>query len=881
MKASNRNKVNILRSTIIEIISVLDDKVVINDTYTGTDIKSSIKVKKNAFLRAKYLLRKLQQAEGSDGRTKNIDWYKETINLLILAAEKAMSELARIMTKPVSRDEGGAAINSALDAKQEAYDYIEDIFAGVIELQDLLKVIDDLGEVKLLSDSDFQTGLAEEHSYNGFYQRTAHKIQPGYNERSDNIIISYDGTVGETVDCYGLKITLPKAPPKYKMPNGRKKKENQFWERPELPEGLYPGNAHVHHEYIEEEFRRRNEGYWFMNNGEAEYITGAHYMLLTHYKTDAENDGWFYFIKANRDLFYFLEAVWVDERALGTILGKTRRTGATYMAIAFSLTKGISIRDALFGLTSKKDPDARKVFEKITYMFKNIPFFFKPLNTGENLIRHLSFTTPTQRATRHNVKKDKAYDDLNTVMDYQATTEDSYDSLAVKFYIGDEFSKWAKYCILSHWGKVRKSLMKGGKVFGKAFILSTVEYFTGHDYRDEKAGSGDKFKHLFYQSDVTKRNALGRTDSGLYKIFISSLDNYEGFIDKYGNCISHTPRKPVEGIDGKLITMGVYEYLQTVWSAFKDDPDGLNDEKRKDPITEDDMFRIASKDSLFNTIKLQDQMEYNDSFYLAHDHWDYKVGNFRYTDGDNVEFYETPRGRFQISWFPDAAMANSKDIVQNKFAPRYSHLGCFGVDPYKVHRVKYGTGSKGSIVGYLGAHPVDDIPKETFFLVYIGRPQSLDIFFDDVIMAVLYYSMPALIESNIPEILKVMHDRGLTKYSMRRPDKIKLSMDEAMYGGIPSNDPNLIKNQASYLERFIEDHVGYASVDTYRGVNEIGNCPFNDLLADWAKFDILNREKYDATVASCLALFGAQRFLVRNERKSKRINVRDFYILNN
>ena len=31
--------------------------------------------------------------------------------------------------------------------------------------------------------------------------------------------------------------------------------------------------------YIEEEFRRRREGFWFYNNGTATYITGRHYMM--------------------------------------------------------------------------------------------------------------------------------------------------------------------------------------------------------------------------------------------------------------------------------------------------------------------------------------------------------------------------------------------------------------------------------------------------------------------------------------------------------------------------------------------------------------------------------------------------------------------------
>ena len=34
------------------------------------------------------------------------------------------------------------------------------------------------------------------------------------------------------------------------------------------------------YDYIDEEFERREEGFWFYNNGKPTYITGTHYMYL-------------------------------------------------------------------------------------------------------------------------------------------------------------------------------------------------------------------------------------------------------------------------------------------------------------------------------------------------------------------------------------------------------------------------------------------------------------------------------------------------------------------------------------------------------------------------------------------------------------------------
>lgn len=890
MNKDNRHSIDTLRISIEQLIKVLKSPmpVIEEDEEKSVFVKGAVKTKKNAFVRSRYLLGQLQSVEGENLRQKNEGWYRKSIKALVSSADTAIKDLSTVMTQPIEKGWGVDVKNSAIDAKQIAYEYIDEILAGSIELQGILESIDRGEGVPTIKTSDFKVGLAEDHAYKGFHKPIKGKYQPGYNEDLDAVVISYDGTVGEIVNVYGLRIALPKAPPKSHFPNYRKRSHLQHWERPVLPPGLTSSNAHYYSDVIEEEFRRRDEGYWFYNNGVPTYITGANYMLLTHFKTDADGDGYFHFRKAHRDLFLFLEAVWVDQRALGVILGKTRRTGATYVAGAFELTKGISTRDDIYGMTSKKDPDAKKVFQKIQHMFKHMPFFFKPLNTGEGLGKTLSFNTPGSRTTKKNQKKDVVYDDLNTELSYQATDEDSYDSLKVKFYIGDELSKWKKGNILVHWGKVRKTLLTGRIVRGKAFLLSTVEYYTGKDPdEDEDAKSGDRFKKLYYDSDINDRDEFGQTKSGLYKIFISSVDNYEGFIDKYGNCISDTPAEPIEGVDGGLITVGVRQYLHSKWGKIKSASE-LNDERRKDPITEDDMFRVASKDSLFDVLKIQDQIDYNEHMIIANGHPDYIIGDFKFVDGEDgpdrsqAYFHPNPRGNFKVKWMPhpESELANNFHVVAGSRSPANDYLGCIGIDPYKLNRAKYGTGSKGSIVGYFGSHGVEGIPQNDFPFVYIGKPPLIDIFFEDAMACMVYYGMQALIENNINELLVKMYKVGLTRYSMRRPDKRKLSFDERLYGGIPGTDPNLLVNQASFLARHITLHVGYAEEkNPYRNPGEIGTCSFNELLNDWLKFDITNRTRFDATVASSLAVYGANKHLLRlsNKQQTSDFNVADFY----
>ena len=51
---------------------------------------------------------------------------------------------------------------------------------------------------------------------------------------------------------------------------------------------------------------------------------------------------------------------------------------------------------------------------------------------------------------------------------------------------------------------------------------------------------------------------------------------------------------------------------------------------------------------------------------------------------------------------------------------------------------------------------------------------------------------------------------------------------------------------------------------------QFGNCYFNELLNDWAKFDINKRTKHDASISSGLAIMACNRHLYRPNKERKR-----------
>ena len=169
---------------------------------------------------------------------------------------------------------------------------------------------------------------------------------------------------------------------------------------------------------------------------------------------------------------------------------------------------------------------------------------------------------------------------------------------------------------------------------------------------------GENFKRLYYDSDVTKRNANGQTKSGMYSLFIPMEWNMEGFIDRYGMPVLKNADGKVKGIDNEWITQGAVEYWDNEVESLKNDPDALNEYYRQFPRTESHAFRDESKQSLFNLTKIYQQIDYNDSMvteqYVTRGSFSWKNG----IKDSTVMFNPDKRGRFFITWVPNRNLQN-------------------------------------------------------------------------------------------------------------------------------------------------------------------------------------------------------------------------------
>jgi len=683
------------------------------------------------------------------------------------------------------------------------------------------------------------------------------KWRYGYDVEHDIIVISKDGTIGEIIEMQNLKIALPKQPEN--VFSVSKKIEEQKWTKAEYPKTLskiksvfdwqrYPNSFKEEwYDYIDEEFKRREQGYWFYNKGLATYITGSHYMFLQWSKIDV---GAADYRESNRLFHIFWEACKADQRCYGMCYLKNRRSGFSFMASSDTVNQATISSDSRFGILSKSGSDAKKMFtDKVVPISINYPFFFRPIQDGMDRPKtELAYRVPASKLTRRKLDEGIASEEiegLDTTIDWKNTGDNIYDGEKLKLLVHDESGKWERPDnILNNWRVTKTTMRLGSKIVGKCMMGSTSNAI-------EKGGGN--FKKLYYASDVTQRNRNGQTSSGLYSLFIPMEWNYEGFIDAYGVPVFDKPKDAVRDPHGDLITTGVIEHWENEVDGLKNDQDSLNEYYRQFPRTEKHAFRDEAKLSLFNLTRIYEQIDYNEDM---RNKTLVTQGNFQWTGGvkdTTVNFIPENNGRFLVSWIPPAILQNRVIIKNGVKHPGNEHVGAFGCDSYDISGTVDNKGSKGSLHG-LTKFSMEEAPFNMFFLEYISRPPTAEIFFEDVLMALHFYGMPILAENNKPRLLYYLKRRGYRNFSINRPDKTfnKLSVAEREIGGIPNSSEDIKQAHAAAIESYIEDYVGLKET-------EYGQMYFQRTLEDWAKFNINNRTKFDATISSGLAIMACNK----------------------
>lgn len=689
----------------------------------------------------------------------------------------------------------------------------------------------------------------------------------GYDETIDTVIISKNGTLGEIYNIVGLNIGLPEKPEHKKIINWDKTAVNQKWQREEIPKGLNKDTQHkkIYDDYISEQFRRRDEGIWIYIKGNPIYITGTYWYGIQWVREEVEFAN---FRVIQNELMIFWEACKADNRSFGMQYVKNRRIGASFMAIIELLESGTINEDKLLGIVSKTGKDSSKIFNRLIKGFKRLPCFFQPLWDGTNTPKkELVLDVPTKKRAKDEVELE---DGLGSVISWHNTAINSMDGDAIFRSLLDESGKYPPDVPFDkYWYIVKTAHSKGVRVTGKSMVVSTV---------NPKKKGGAEYEKIWDDSDINKRDKNGQTISGLYRIMIPAKYCLEGKFDPYGFTIVEDPNEPILTDEGIYTSEGSVTWIKNKMESLKDDPENLNEFLRQFPDSERDAFRDEASDCSFNLMKLIEQINHNENELSE---TEIETGNFTWKDGiqdTEVVWHPDRNGRFHIlkGCHPPIEFRNRREQKMINgvlaFAPLAEHLGCMGIDPYNRSKNADGRGSLGA-AHILTKYNTSELPNNTYIVEYIDRPKTVHLFFEDMIMCAIYFSMPFLSELSNEQFLTIVKDRGYRHFSMNNPFKLwkDLSDTEKLLGGAPPQDTKIGDQQFYAIEAYIQDYVGIAREEGNRKVGAMGYMPFTRTLRQWKDVDPQKRTKYDGYISSSLAQLGCQKRVLKKPPPPKEI----------
>lgn len=639
--------------------------------------------------------------------------------------------------------------------------------------------------------------------------------------------------------------------------------EDQFWRRKELPsffelvEFDKEGNALLtsqQMEYAFEEVRRCREGFWFMNNGIKTFITGKHYFYMTYWKL--ENDIFPDYRDTDRRYFLFLDHWEKTPWCLGVVRGKKRREGATSQATSNLVYECIFYRNSFCGLTSKTQTDAKNAFTNmVAFGYRQLPVFLKPkqLNNKDSVTElvfaHKSVTVKGSKGST--IDTDTGH---RSKVDYRAPGKNAYDSGRISRLLADELGKFPPEVPASEFiSIVSKTLVMGVKKVGFMECPSTVNEMT--------KGGGAEFKKIWENADHTKRQ---RTANRMARYFSPAFDGYVGFIDKYGMSVIDEPTPQqydylVESYVGigdlteEDVRGGARQYLINKRALLEGVL--LEEEIRMNPFNEKEMFMSALQGSIYNSFKLNEQIDW-----LNYNKNCVERGNLVWENGD--EFYKeiingngsremkinkliwvsNPNGLYEkvVGWMPK----EPNNVYQRGgyFSPNGNYSLRIGCDPFKYDKTK--DNRKSNCATYV--YQMEDLENESnpyndmFVMRYVDRANTTDLQYDHVLKIAWFCGSQVLFERNVNGWKKYFEDKLCSGFLMWMPGEVEP-------GIYTDGNGKTVQKICDYTEAYIEKNAG--------------KVYFPSLLGDksgWLGFEVDNTQKYDDAMAAGFALIAAK-----------------------
>jgi len=724
--------------------------------------------------------------------------------------------------------------------------------------------------------------------------------------------------VSKDPDLIPIRISLPKAPKHNEIDGYDKPKKNQKFQYIKIPDKLQSlekrivneldkksdsnmhfvvTNAKIQQEYwdrlsankdyykeeiefIKKMWWHRLNGYWFFNNGIATYISGWHFFYLNFWKNEdyLDTNGMPEYRDRDRREFLFYTYCYTTTETFkdldrngnalkdkngkynmidlknrvcfGFAQNKNRRSGLTNKCL--NIVQEVTSRTIGTdggGIMSYTNDNAKSHYgTKLVPAWRTMPLFFKPITTSTNNPTSIRFEVPG------NIFSVKGLDTQIT----HATTADPkyYDGKKLIAALLDEEGKTSNTDIYARHNCIKQCLSQGNgaKIHGFTMHPSTVE---------EYSSGGEIFRDLCQASNFYKRMENGQTETGMFLIFISSVEGLDEYVDEYGFSVIHDKN------DDKKYK-GAYSHLNSQLEYYKNKGDTKSliqyrSLRKQFPFWYRDSWLGESGEVGWDMNMIDERISELERLNGSN----VVVGNFEWENGiidSKVCFVPREDGKFEVSkLLKDRSNQRSSfsdyDALSGQYITMYRPLnpdsGVVGSDAFRFKaRSEIKSNSKidrmsdGGISAYQNRDPkditdnIEDWEGNNFICVYRHRAETDDEFAEDVLKCCVWYGFMSYPENNIETVWKHFIKRGYKgylKYDINEEGRIS-EKPGVFYGG----STNKRKQEAfSEMRNFI----------SLKG-NKINHLPLLKELRDITCIDELTR--YDLLAASLAALLGSK-----------------------
>jgi hypothetical protein len=479
-----------------------------------------------------------------------------------------------------------------------------------------------------------------------------------------------------------------------------------------------------------EEIRRCREGhngmvgkmYFFYHYC---YIQGQKKKIRPNYRViDAE---WFKFIEACQ-----------KSNEWGIICVKRRRVGASWKEAADVLHDCLFNTNFNVGMNSKSERDSISLFNKVKFLYENLPAFLRVPTTKSNTKTFLDFSYTVKDAQGNKTTKGN----LSTILAV-APTDNAYEGQMLAKWICDEAGKIKNLATL--WQYTEDCLMQETRRVGMPVIFGTA---------GDIGAEGRDLEYMWRNAHQYK----------LKKFFFSGWMGLN--CDQYGN-------------DDKeeCIRWIVYERHRREGLRVEE----LNTFIQKYPLTVPEAFTVTTSAGVGNVIKIKAQQHS-----LREDPPKSGKGRFKLS----------PNGK--VSWVPDS---QGKCIIYEHPQENIESLYVGGADPAD-HNDTFDEVS--DLCLYIMKRRQGTEPPR-IVLEYLDRPGDVTEFYEQALMASLYYNKAKLlIERNRYGMINFF-EKSEYKYLLARTPKgiVRVNGGKTMTYGVqmtPANKAYLKELIAKYVE---------------------------------------------------------------------------------